>query len=120
MKMQSRARKIFPIFVSSILLAALLACGSTPAAIPATNTPNLPPTEVFTPTFTPIPLFEVVNLVANPTNENGSAPVYTIQADTPFLQRSEDLRVVNFNNEMALLTQEEIAKFKDNVAQTQP
>ena len=118
--MQSGPRKILSAFALIILFVSVLACGSTPTALPATNTPNVPPTEAFTPTFTPISLYQVVNLVSNPTNDAGTSPVYTVQAETPFLQRSEDQRVINFNNEMALLTQEEIAKFKDNVAQTQP
>ena len=112
-------RKIIPGFVLSILLATILACGSTPTPLPATAMPSLPPTEAFTPTFTPIPIFTVVSLVTNTTEETGKSPDYTLKAQIPFLQRSEDLRVINFNNEMTLLTQEEIAKFKDNVVQIQ-
>jgi hypothetical protein len=118
--MKPNAQKIMIGFVLSTLLATMLACGGTPTPPPATPTPNLPPTEVFTPTFTPIPLFEVVSLVSNSTDETGKSPTYTLKAQTPFLQRSEDQRVINFNNEMALLTREEIAKFKDNVVQVQP
>jgi hypothetical protein len=112
-------RKLWLVFGMIILAASILACGTTATPLPATNTPNLAPTEALTPTFTPIPLAQVVNLVANPTSETGANPAYTVQADTPFLQRSEDQRVIKFNNEMTLLTQEEVAKFKDNVAQTQ-
>lgn len=43
-----------------------------------------------------------------------------MKAQIPALQGSDDQRVTNFNNEMTLLTQEEIAKFKDNVVQVQP
>jgi hypothetical protein len=118
--MRPENRKILFVFVLSVLVASIMACGTASTPIPATNTANPVPTEALKPTFTPIPLDQVVILVANPTNETGANPVYTIQADTPFFQRSEDLRVITFNNEMSLLTQEEIAKFKDNVAQTQP
>jgi hypothetical protein len=106
-------------FVLTTILATILACGGMSTPLSTTPTLNLPPTEVFTPTFTPIPLFEVVSLVSNSTDETGKSPNYTIKAQTPFLQRSEDQRVINFNNEMALLTREEIAKFKDNVVQIQ-
>jgi hypothetical protein len=118
--MKPNTQKIMIGFVLTTILATMLACGGTPTPPPATPTPNLPPTEAYTPTFTPIPLFEVVSLVSNSTDETGKSPDYTLKAQTPFLQRSEDLRVTNFNNEMALLTQEEIAKFKDNVVQIQP
>jgi len=114
------APKIVPGFVLFILLVAMLACGITPTPQQATNTPQVAPTEPLTPTFTPIPIFSVVTLVSNPTNETGKDPNYTITAQTPFFQGSEDLRVTNFNNEMAQLTQEEIAKFRDNVVQVQP
>jgi len=118
--MKPNTQKIMIGFVLTTILATMLACRGTATPPPATPTPNLPPTEAFTPTFTPIPLFEVVSLVSNPTDETGKSPNYTLKAQTPFLQRSEDQRVTNFNNEMALLTQEEIAEFKDNVRQLQP
>ena len=118
--MKSGHRKLIPGIFSSILLISMFGCGSAPTPIPTTDTPQPAPTEVFTPTFTPVPLYTVVTPVSNPTDESGKSPDYTIQAQTPFLQNSDDQRVANFNNEMKLLTQEEIAKFKDNVAQTQP
>jgi len=118
--MRSVAPKIVPGFVIFILLVTMLACGTTSTPQQAPNTPQVVPTEPLTPTFTPIPIFSVVTLVSNPTNETGKTPDYTITAQTPFFQGSEDLRVTNFNNEMAQLTQEEIAKFRDNVVQVQP
>jgi hypothetical protein len=118
MNMRSNTRKLIPGFVSGFLLATILACGGTSVPLQTTDTPYVPPTVEFTPTFTPIPLASVVSLVSTPTEETGSSPDYTIKAQTPFLQGSEDLRITNFNNEMTLLTQEEIAKFKDNVSQT--
>jgi hypothetical protein len=128
--MKPNSRRIMIGFILGAILATTSACGGTPAQLPATPTPNLPPTETFaptlaptdafTPTFTSIPLFTVVNMVSNTTAETGKSPNYTLKAQTPFLQRSEDLRVTNFNNEMALLTQEEIAKFRDNLMQILP
>jgi hypothetical protein len=49
-----------------------------------------------------------------PTDETGKSPDYTIKAQTPALQGSQDARATNFNGEMTQLTQEEIAKFRDN------
>jgi hypothetical protein len=106
--------------VLSLLLGTMLACGRTAVPQTATDTPYVAPTAAFTPTFTPIPVASVVSLVSIPTEETGESPNYTIKAQTPFFQGSEDQRVTNFNNEMALLTQEEIAKFRDNLAQITP
>src|SRR5512136_1695728 len=100
-----------------ILIATALACGGTPVPPQITETPQVAATAVLSPTFTPIPLYSGVSLVTNLTEDSGKSPDYTLKAQTPFLQNSEDMRVVNFNNEMAFLTQEEIASFRDNVAQ---
>lgn len=123
---------IVPCFVLITVLAGGLACGVTPTLQQATSTPPAALTEMMTepsqitspeeltPTFTPIPVYTVVSLVSNMTEETGKFPDYTIQALTPFFQGSEDPRVTNFNNEMKLLTLEEIAAFRDNIAQVQP
>ena len=103
-----------------ILFATVLACGGTPVPSQITETPRLAATAVLSPTFTPIPLYSVVKLVTNLTEDSGKSPDYTLKAQTPFLQNSEDMWVVNFNNEMALLTQAEIASFRSNVAQISP
>ena len=118
--MKSRRHNIIPGFGISLLVAVTLACGSTQTLPAFTPTPNIPPTEAFTPTFTPIPIFTVVNLISKPNEETGKSPNFTINSQTPFFQGSEDLRVTNFNDEMTLLTQEEVAKFKDNVVQITP
>jgi hypothetical protein len=102
------------------LVLGVLACQSTPVPPTATATLQPLPMDTFTPTFTPIPLFSVLTLVSNATNETGTSPNYTIEAQTPFYQGSEDLRVVNFNKAMDQLTREEIALFRDNVAQVSP
>jgi hypothetical protein len=118
--MRNNPQRIALGFGISLVIISILACRSTPTPQPATVTPVPPPTEVFTPTFTPIPLFSVLSLVSNPTNEKGTSPNYTIEAQTPFFQGSEDMRVVNFNKAMEQLTREEIALFRDNVAQVVP
>ena len=65
------------------------------------------------------PLYQSVTLTSTSRNETSvaPAPVYTLKAQIPALQGSSDARVTNFNNEMTLLTQEEVAKFKDNAAE---
>jgi hypothetical protein len=142
--MESVIRKIIPGFVLGILLAGMLGCSGSPTLQPTTvslpvppaegateaspsqetealiePTPN-PPIDGSTPTFTPIPVYSVLTLVSNLTEESGKSPDYTIKAQAPFFQGSEDQRVTNFNNEMTLLTQEEIARFRDNLMQVQP
>jgi hypothetical protein len=117
--MKSSKKRIIPGFILSTLLVTMAACGVTPKPPTATPTPNLPPTQTSLPTQTPLPLYQVVTLASVARNETGAAPapVYTLKAQVPVLQGSDDVRVTNFNNEMTLLTQEEIAKFKDNAAE---
>jgi len=106
----------------SILLATMLACGGTPTPPSATATPVPPPTQTSLPAQTAVPLYQLVTLTSVSHTETGvaPAPAYTLKAQIPALQGSKDVRTMNFNNEMTLLTQEEIAKFKDNVAETRP
>jgi len=118
--MNSHIQKLMIALALITVLAATLACGATPTAIPATLTPNLPPTETSLPTQTAVPLYQQVALTSVAYNETGENPAYSLKAQTPSLQGSEDARVTNFNNEMNQLTQEEIAKFKDNVRVTHP
>ena len=103
----------------STLLASVLACGSTPSLPPATATANLPPTQTSLPTQTPVPLYQLVTLSTVARNETAQPPAqaYTVKAQIPALQGSSDTRATNFNDEMILLTQEEVAKFKDNAAE---
>ena len=111
--MRPEARKLFLGCGFGIIVAAVLACIATPTALPATST-NVPPTLTNPPTQTPAPLYLSVTLGSAPTSETGQKPAYTVKAQIPVLQGSDDARVSNFNNEMTQLTQEEIAKFKDN------
>lgn len=90
----------------------VIACGAGPTAVPATLTivPSLTPPA----TQTPPPLYLTVKITSIPQNETNDNPIYTVKAQIPNLQGSDDPRVVLFNNEMTGLTQEEIAKFRDN------
>ena len=117
--MKSGIRRIFPAFIFATLLVSVLACGSTPATPTATATEALTPTQTSLPTQTPVPLYQSVTLTSVARNETSQAPapVYTLKAQIPALQGSSDVRVTGFNNEMVLLTQEEVAKFKDNAAE---
>ena len=108
--MRKASTKILLRFGIGILVLSVLACGSTPTVPAATSTSSILPTEAFTPTFTTMSDFASVSVVSRPTDETGKSPDYTIKAQRPFLQGSEDLRVTNFNDEMNLLTQEEISK----------
>jgi hypothetical protein len=118
--MKSVAHRKVPAIAFCFLLASMLACGGTPSLPTMSSTLSLPPTQTSQPTQTPVPLWQQVRMVSVARNETSEKPAFTLKAQIPTLQGSEDQRVTNFNNEMALLTQEEIAKFKDNAAQLQP
>ena len=117
--MKAGTRRIILEFGIGILLTSILACGRTMPQPTATGIASLPPTEASFPTQTPVPLHEMVSLISISQNETSQKPPYTIKAQIPKLQGSEDARVTNFNDEMTQLTQEEIASFKDNVVQIQ-
>jgi hypothetical protein len=112
--MKPKTRSFFLACGFSLFMIAIMACGASPTALPATSTFNTPPTPTSPPTQTPAPLYLSVSLVSVPDTETGQKPAYTMKAQIPALQGNNDTRVTNFNNEMAQLTQEEIAKFKDN------
>ncbi len=100
----------------AIILFATLACGAGATPVPPSATPELP-TNTVPPTSTPPPLYLSVHLVSAPQEETSDKPVYTAKADVPVLDGSTDERVVKFNNEMAELTRDEIARFMDNASQ---
>jgi hypothetical protein len=112
--MKSKKRRMMLGFVFTLFLAVTLACGATSTAIPPTPTIPVIPTPTSQPTQTPPPLYLSVALTPVPVDETNPDLLYTVTAQVPSLQGSEDGRVVKFNNEMIELTQEEIAKFKDN------
>ena len=92
------------------LLALTLACNalaSVPTGTPVpsatatltptgTPVPTATPTETLTPT--PVPLSQQVTLKSNHFAESGQSPNYTISADTPLLEGSDDPRVQGFNS----------------------
>lgn len=102
------------------ILLTILACGTGSSAIALTDTPLLSPTETSFPTPTQPPLYLSVTLGTVPIKEQGNSPSYTIDAQIPALQGSDDPRVTNFNNEMTLLIQQEISVFKDNMRELAP
>ena len=103
-----------PLLVS--ILFTILACGSgTPTPLSPTDSPVPLPTETSLPTLTQPPLHLSVTLATVPMKEQGISPNYTIDAQVPTLQGSNDQRVTNFNNEMNLIIQQEISVFKDNL-----
>ncbi len=107
---------ILPLFVIALVI---LACGSgNPTSLPPTAT--VPPTETSQPTAVQAPLYLSVTMVSVPVKEKGTSPNNTIEADVPTLQGNNDPRVINFNNEMNLLIQKEISKFKDNLREIIP
>jgi hypothetical protein len=116
-------KKVNPKIVIFILIAALLltilACGTATSNLP-TATALPPATETSLPTTTALPLFLSVSLGTTPLKEDGSSPKYSIDAQVPILQGSDDPRVKQFNDEMALLIQQEIGVFKDNVRELAP
>ncbi len=96
----------------SLLLLATLACGApanTTATPPQTASATQPPP----PTSTPPPLYLSVVIGSNTVSDSNPDPLYTVEAQLPVLQGSDDPRVTQFNNEMTQLSQEEIAGFKD-------
>lgn len=121
------------IYLMSVFLVGLLACGRL--GIP-TPEPIAPPTLLTQPrpanalTFTAIPTFtsvastdippapllsQAVSMQSSPFEESGSAPVYTITAQVPYLQGSEDPRVLAFNTRLYQTVQDEIDQFRNDV-----
>lgn len=108
------------LFLLMVLLITTLACGAsapstTVAAtlqpfIASTLTPVLPPD----PTAAP-GLSQMLTLRSTPFNESGTAPAYTITAQIPVLQGSDDSRVTALNTRLDQIVQTEIDQFKNDV-----
>lgn len=120
------------IYLMSVFLVAMLACGtlgvptSEPISPPIFTQPI--PTNALTftaiPTFTsvastdlsPAPLLsQTVTMQSSPFDELGSAPVYTITAQIPSLQGSDDPRVSTFNARLHQIAQDQIDQFRNDV-----
>ena len=114
-----------------ILPIAILACGTSgfpapaPSALPVLTQP-LSTSPVFTaiPTLTSVPetnpstgslLSQTVTIQSTPFSESSNAPLYTITAQTPYLQGSDDPRVGAFNERAKQIVQNGIDDFKNNV-----
>ncbi|MFN8434661.1 MAG: DUF3298 domain-containing protein [Anaerolineales bacterium] len=105
-----------------LLLLASLACSLTGTPAPETSAPL----ESIAPTFTPIPSFTPeaqtspatlssgLTVQSSPVEEAGTEPPYTIKAQVPYLQGSDDARVQNFNTYLKQIVQNEIDGFKTN------
>jgi hypothetical protein len=112
MKKRKVQRSLLAVSVFTLILSTLAcAVGSTP--VPSSPTAEVP-TFTVQPTDTPPPLYLSVSVTSVPLNESNDKPRYTVEAQIPNLIGSTDERVTRFNDEMAELTQEEIARFKDN------
>ncbi|MBI2331677.1 MAG: DUF3298 domain-containing protein [Chloroflexi bacterium] len=115
------------LFLSTILFVTMLACSLT--GTPAPNV-SVPPAsteaQAVVPTFTPIPSFTPeaptaaaalssgLTMQSSPVEEAGAEPPYTIKAQVPYLQGSDDVRVQNFNTYLKQIVQNEIDGFKIN------
>ncbi len=93
------------LFLASVLIA-LSACGglSTPAIA------------TFTPTQAPVS--QGLVLSSTTISETSASPVYTLSALVPVLTGSNDPRVMEFNQEVAVLVQQAVMVFKQSMAGT--
>lgn len=110
------------LFLPVTLLFASLACSLLGTPTPETSAPL----ESIAPTFTPIPsltpeaqtapaaLSSGLTIQSSPVEEAGTEPPYTIKAQVPYLQGSDDIRVQNFNTYLKQIVQNEIDGFKTN------
>jgi len=113
-----KSKRVIFILIGTLLLT-IIACGTGTSELPTATT--LPPaTQTSLPTSTAMPLYLSVSLGTMPLKEEGSSPKYSIDAQVPVLKGSDDPRVNQFNDEMALLIQQEIGVFKDNVRELAP
>ena len=127
--------KTFFLYIFCVVLIAALACSSTsfpapdPTAVPPMPQSVLPTEVVFTPiptltavapTSMPSPLSQSLVLQSSPFNETGNGPVYAITAQVPFLQGSDDPRIVGFNIRLSELVQNEVNQFRSEILANQP
>ncbi len=99
-----------------ILILSTLACG-----IPLNLTPDPPvPTSTPTQVISEAPEPEVLSLESNPIDESGDTPPYTISAQIPYLQGSDEPRVQLFNQLVDDLVQGDIESYRTSVMQDAP
>lgn len=105
--------KILNLITTGFALFSILAACATGSQTPAPTTPTA------TPPHEP-PVSSRVTLTSISFKEDGSAPRYTITAQTPRLAGSEDKRVIEFNEKLNDLIQDEINYFRENVLAHMP
>ena len=108
------------LFSSSVALLAVLACNATVSVLNPTPTP-IPPTFTPLPTDAPMPaISQQVTLVTVPfseTNPGGDFPTFTITAQTPQLNGSDDPRVAAFNQRLNDLIAKELDMWRQSFQQ---
>jgi hypothetical protein len=92
----------------------LMTAGLTFLLVTACVLPGQAPTPTADPE--PAPLWPQVTLGSLSFEETGQGPDYTLTTHTPVLSGSEDLRVVVFNQQMTILVQEEVDRFRQWLA----
>jgi hypothetical protein len=102
-------------YLFGFVLSITLACSTM--AFPAPD-PTAAPT--FTPTLKPASLSEGLVLGSTPFSESKDGPVYTITAQIPQLQGSNDPRVEAFNAHLEQIVQSNIDQFRNDILTNQP
>ncbi|GAB4399983.1 MAG: hypothetical protein OHK003_25100 [Anaerolineales bacterium] len=97
------------LFLLIMLLLASLACFALAAPV-STSTP-VPSSTPEAPTASAA-ISLGLTMQSSPVEEAGNEPPYTIKAQVPFLQGSDDARVQNFNTYLKQIVQNEIDSFK--------
>jgi hypothetical protein len=123
---ENMIRKNIPSFVLGVLSLSLLACATlmgapatprlpppTEPPLPTASLPTSSPEPVFTPTPEALLLDKTVFLTTVEISETNSSPLYTLHAETPVMQGSDDPRVIQFNEAVAALVQVEVTAFKE-------
>jgi hypothetical protein len=101
------------------------ACAGSSASQPVAAPSLTAPTSAALPTFTPmplpsptsIPLHQQVQIVSSATEETSKEPLYTLKVYAPVLTGSADPRVADFNRLTSAIVQEEVAGFKEMLAE---
>ena len=99
------------LFVLISILLTMLACSTLTAPAAPTEQPSA------SPTLTPVPptaLSQTLTISSSSFEEIVDTPPYTINAQIPFLQGSDDPRVQDFNSLLKLIAQSEIDSFRGN------
>jgi len=110
-------------FVSFLIVLGLLgAACNLPGRIvelsvtPAPEVPTDLPTSALPTPF----LSEAVTIVSEPFSETGDKPIYTINAQIPYAQGPDPVRLANFNTLLKKMVEEQIQSFRDSVLTLAP